>query len=292
MNDELRTALRELVLAAGPNWSTAIENCLANSKTEILAIRPGDQDKIRTGAALGGRPLMAPAFDWPGDRAGQRMQFLLQVDLKNIVPPQQYGLVMPQGGRLTVFRSAQILTMPDKDRRAFQLTFEQAAPDNIFTDHIFADPPSDSPGPPLLPALNFSTEAVWSLDIERLNVETLGYALPQNFSTALLHWAQKYNLYTCADGYFFGGGRHVEEEKEICAFAAGGISWDATRARDSHYSHLTALKDNWILLARIKEESIFKSDTRGEKKISYSDILIQKEDLAQGLFERAWLLSR
>ena len=294
MNDELRTALRELVLAAGPHWATAIENSLANSKCEILALNPdstsGSAVDRQATVTLGGRPLVPADFSWPRDRGGQLMQFLLQVDLKEILPPQQYGLLMPTEGRLTVFRSAQILTMADKDRKAFQLTIEITDSNCTVLSPPLENPPPISP--PLLPAHAFTTESVWSLDVEKLNIEMLTFALPQNFATALLGWALKYNLYTCGHGYFFGSGRNVEEEKEICAFAAGGISWDRNRSRDSHYSHLTALKDNWILLARICEGTLFQNGSGEKNKITSSDILIQKDDLAQGLFERAWLISR
>jgi len=286
MNDELHTALRQLVLAAGPQWSTAIEKSLANSKCLMLAIHPVDEAELDHNSEhsymrLGGRPLMSPGFAWPLDRAGQYMQFLLQVDIKNINPPGQASLDMPSSGYLSVFRSGQILTMADKDRKAFHLHFEAANLSKV----MLAAPDQNQPLPPLK-GHTFTVAAGWALDLERLNYETLAFALPQNFAMALLGWAEKYNLSICAAGHFFGSAKNLEEEKEICAFAAGGISYDSTRARDSHYSHLIALKDNWILLARVYECAVFKTT------ISTTDILIQKEDLAQGLFERAWVISR
>jgi len=282
MNDELHTALRQLVLAAGPEWSPAIEKSLANSKSQILAIAPiGEAETENSCMRLGGRPLMPPDFTWPRDRAGQYMQFLLQVDIKGITPPEQAAVSIPAGGCLTVFRSDQILTMADKDRKAFHCHFEGDKSGKI----ILSAPDQNQQLPPLK-GQTFTVEAGWALDLERLNYETLAFALPQNFAMALLGWAEKYNLSICAAGHFFGSAKNLEEEKEICAFAAGGISYDRNRARDSHYSHLVALKDNWILLARINERGLF------DTAVATTDILIQKEDLAQGLFERAWVISR
>jgi uncharacterized protein YwqG len=275
MNDELHTELRQLLLSAGPHWTATIETSLANSKVPALAIvsQSTDTSPGESAAAIaGGSPAMPHDFVWPLDRVGQPMLFLLQIDLQKLAacrPESPLASTFPRAGLVTIFRSDQILTMPDKDRKAFHISF--AAGQEL-----------EGVTPPARP---FTVAARWTLDLYKVMQQST--ILPAELSTALIIWAKKYNDYTCGNGQFFGSGENIDREKEICAFAASGISHDPQRAADSHYSHLLADKDEWHLFVRIAESSLFE-----DKNVKYSDVLIRRADLEEGLFERAFLLSR
>ncbi|MBS1994302.1 MAG: DUF1963 domain-containing protein [Cyanobacteria bacterium SZAS LIN-3] len=282
MNDELHTELRQLLLSAGPHWTATIETSLANSKVPALAMVPQDTHSFpreNASGLLGGSPSLPAGLDWPTDRNGQAMDFLLQIDLQKLAACKAESPLpstFPSSGTVTIFRSAQILTMPDKDRKAFHINFVAGAT---------IDAGAADSGSSQSPARPFTLAARWTLDLHQLLLQST--ILPTNLSSALTLWATKYNAYTCGSGQFFGSGENLEREKEICAFAASGISHDAQRAADSHYSHLMADKDEWLLFARIDEGSLFQSG-----KIRHSDVLIRRQDLEEGLFERAFLLSR
>jgi hypothetical protein len=292
----LLDSLQKLADQAGPEKSLLIQNYMAASRAQTLALEgiPVAQadTSVNYQGRLGGVPLLPQDFPWPTDRSGAPMVFIGQFDLGRL-PTTDVNY--PQKGLLSIFRSPQILTMPAKDRRAFHILY---IPDFAPTQLIASQPASLASQPSTiqieaLPEWSVLAAPAWSVSEELDDLKT-SIGLTETTIGQLRHWAKEFNLVSCGTNRIFGSDLDgLCQQKEICAFAASGISHSAARAKDSHYSHLMDEVPHWMLLAKFDEAELFGNEIAGASQVvAETRILIRREDLTQGLFERAWMICR
>ena len=115
--------------------------------------------------------------------------------------------------------------------------------------------------------------------------------MSQSTIDQLQNWIKRFNLFSCGKNRLFGADLPgLAQQKEICAFAASGISHSSARAKDSHYSHLIDEVPYWILLGSFDEAGLFGTAADSARRVANTRLLIRRDDLAQGLFERAWMI--
>jgi hypothetical protein len=294
----LEAELQQLAEMAGPEQAILIQNYIATGRAQALALKavPAAQaERVeRYHGWFGGAPLLPQNFDWPRDRAGTPMLFIAQFDLGRL-PATDVN--RPKQGLLTIFRSTKILTMPAKDRRSFHIfylpefDYDQLGP---HSPHSMAAAnlvgPSDR-CPEELASWAVLAAPVWTVS-EQLDGLRRELGLSQNVVERLRAWAKEFNAFYCGNNRLFGAAlQGLAEQKEICAFAASGISHSTERARDDHYSHLVAEAPAWLLLARVDEVALFGAgSTSTDQTVAESRLLIRCEDLEHALFERAWVI--
>jgi hypothetical protein len=298
----LQEELTQLAQMAGAEKAPLIQNYMSAKMSRALSLkcRPANQDGRTDNccARLGGAPLLPPDFVWPKDRSGAPMLFIAQFYLDQL---PSADVNQPEKGVLSIFRSTQILTMPVKDRRSFHLSFlpqgEEAGKLTETSLTPLASPEAEALAGARLPA--WLAEASPSMSVcEVLADYPSTTGLSSDLSGRLQAWAKKFNILHVGSNRLFGADLSgMAEQKEICAFAASGISHSPARAKDSHYSHLLDDAPNWILWTQLDDAALFHAAAPGAgaaendgKTIASTRLLIRREDLATGLFERGWLI--
>jgi len=287
---------------AGPERSAMIQNYMAASRRRALGITcqpaAGASDGITYHGRLGGAPLLPAGFRWPKDRTGAAMLFIAQFDLRCL---DQVDVNCPKEGLLSVFRSQEILTMSPKDRQAFHISYLPQFDNAELQEkhpHLTAGLGEGSlAGPSLgseLTAWAARTEPVWTVS-EQLEDLACQCHLSPIEAAQLETWAQSFNRLNGGNSLLFADNlAGLAEQKEVCAFAASGISYSPARARDRHYSHLLEDAPNWMLVAKIDEGRLFNNydDNSGKdrRRVAETRLLIRRADLELGLFERGWLI--
>jgi uncharacterized protein YwqG len=260
-----------------------IQNYVAASRTRTLALRCLPAAQVDAAepyhASLGGAPLLPENFDWPKDKSGVPMLFIAQFDLGRL---PTIDVNWPKQGLLSIFRSGQILTMPVKDHRFFHISF--------LTDFAYDDLKSQF-RPLQFPGWVAIAAPCWSVN-EQLDDLRMRGNLSSDVVEKLQTWCRKYNHFYCGNNQIFPADtRGLAEQKEICAFAAGGITHSPTRAADRHYSHLIDDAPNWLLLAKIDEAGLFgHSGSGSDTAVSQTRLFIRRQDLAQGLLNQARII--
>lgn len=286
---EIELELAKLLDKLGPSQGEQLLDYLKQIKSPAIKLSSkkfhlNDQDMQCVGLA-GDRPFLPPDFAWPQDRAGVAMRLLFQVDFARLTkaapvtdPVDGRGFILPTEGLLTIFYSDLIFTAPPKDGRSFCINY---LPQPSF-DQLQKEIDGDSDYKKIF------ARPVWTVKPQLDGLDAPG--LEENIISSIRLWVQKVNAISEGDfGRFLGcESSDMSQDREICAFASGGISYSPARAKDHHYSHLVGQSANWILLAQIAEKKSSSDQTLHCHPPAH--IFISADDLRDRHFERAWLL--
>ncbi len=239
----LLDSLQNLADQAGPEKSVLIQKYVAASRAQTLSLAcmPLAQadPSVNYHGRFGGVPLMPQDFAWPN--RPKRCADGLYRPVRSWPRLPATDVNCPRNGLLSIFRTPQILTMPAKDRRAFHIFY---LPHFQYTQLIASQPPPLASQPStnknqVLPEWSVLAEHSWSVS-EVFNDLKSTIGLSETTIDQLTKWAIEFNKVSCGSSRLFGS-RFVRprlRQKEVCAFAASGISHSAAKAGASHYSHL------------------------------------------------------
>jgi len=234
-------------------------------------------EKFRQGI-IGGNPLLPTFFNWPDDRYGQPMIFLAQFDMAHLPAAHQWA---PKDGLITIFRSAAAASLNSKDRKGFAVHYVK---ESDRKNALRASHPENNH----LAAYGIKGGLTWTISKD-LNALKTNLNLAFDLEKDLTEWISAFNALSRCPAQLFGNNvTSFRQLQETCAFAFNGISYNNARALDEHYSHLIVDAQEWLLLSRIDEQTLFGS----RHPVSESLILIRQQDLQDGLFERAWIVVR
>ncbi|MBU6450625.1 MAG: DUF1963 domain-containing protein [Cyanobacteria bacterium REEB67] len=217
-------------------------------KKPIILQAAASGDKVV--AVVGSQPELPVDFIWPQDKIGEPMRFVAQIDFAALASTVLAGAVSAEKNgaeKLAAKPAAAFAALPAGGLLSLFCAAQIAtmSPKDRKAFHIAYLP-----------------QAALDQTLSASNRWTV------RDDTARLDLGPEANFLLCQDT---GG---LEQQKEIAAFAASGISHSAARAADGHYSHLMAEVPNWILLAQL-----------GGMRL-----LTRLDDLEARRFERAWLM--
>ena len=227
-------------------------------KKPIILQAAASGDKVV--AVVGSQPELPVDFIWPQDKIGEPMRFVAQIDFaalaSTLLASTLMASTLPAGAVSAEKNGAEKVAA--KPAAAFAALPAGGLLSLFCAAQIATMSPKDRK------AFHIAYLPQAALDQTR----SASNRWTVRDDTARLDLGPEANFLLCRDT---GG---LEQQKEIAAFAASGISHSAARAADGHYSHLMAEVPNWILLAQL-----------GGMRL-----LTRRDDLEARRFERAWLL--
>lgn len=282
---ELGPALQRICSQLNDYEGNALKQFFADTRSRIVGciarpldqLAPGQEEQALSWGRIGGYPLVPEGFAWPKDRFERNMLFIAQFDLARM---PRAGDNYPASGLLTIFRSLQAAKLNAKDRRAFAVCY--------FNDPSIPLTTMSHPNRLDLPVYAFDSGVTWTVG-EDLSPLLGQISLSPEVEAQAYNWAYAFNQLAHCQAQLFGNNVvDLELAKHLCAFAANGVSFSFKRAADSNYSHLLAQSPEWVVLARIRENELFGTESGADESV----IMIRKDDLATGQLEKAWSISR
>lgn len=275
--DDLIEKLNEIVARLPATQADKVRQHISSSRVRTIGFVPSSADDA--GAQAGGKPLLPAYFKWPSDRYGQSMTFIAQFDLARINAAVG-SFDLPAEGMLSIFHSAAAAGLTSKDRKAFCINFFDGDRKTLKS--------TEQPDEIHLAEQYLKSGLTWTIS-EDLSLLEKQAELSFDVVSQLQNWTKHFNkLSKCSVQLFGSGINDLQQLQQICAFAASGITYNATRAADHHYSHLVDESADWFALARINEHELF-GDAH---TVQESVLMMRQSDFKERLFDRAWLSVR
>jgi uncharacterized protein YwqG len=277
--DDLAEELIEITSRLPATQADKVRQHISSSRARTIGFVASALQPAEAQALAGGQPQLPPYFKWPADRYGQAMIFIAQFDLTKIAGANFADL--PDQGILTLFRTPAAPGLTSKDRKAFSINYFGEADRKSLM-------PTENPDEISLPQHTLESGLTWTIseDLDDLQKEV---ELPFDVLAKLQLWAKSFNALSNCGAQLFGAGiNSLSLLQQNCAFAAGGITYNAARAADHHYSHLVDEAVDWFALARVNERALF-GDAH---PVQESILMMRRQDLKERNFDRAWLSVR
>lgn len=207
------------------------------SETEDL----GNSQQANSIASIGGFPPYIE--NWPEDKNGDMMNFVLELPLKNI------HWETPK--RLLLFLSKNFQSFHPKDRSWFHVAFSEDQ------DSADSKPKSSSAKINPLETKKCSIQSIVDIgkldDIKKLE-PGLAKGVPSEILTAVFNELKSVfsQVANKPDSYW----NKARTARVMASFYNNGISYNPQRASDSHYSHLVEDATQWFVLFNLRENSI------------------------------------
>lgn len=287
MND-LQMELREY--ASKHNLSSHIDLLTRHAEESIALIpSPGTDETLETGCSkLGGCPDVEPNFEWPRNKDGKPLSFVVQINLAE-ASKLATDVKLPDYGVLSFFYDNLCAGYAPDHKDGFRVIH--------FDDRnskLTRMPPPEMPQKKLLGFIKID-QSVREFKPCRLSMKRI-VTLPNDFEELTDHddkfWDNYFEMLETIGGHhrLLGCAEPVQGEMRLeCELVTNGLyCGDETGYKDPRAKELEKNEHQWRLLMQIASDEKNSDMMWGDLGKLY--VWIKDEDLRSGNFHRSWFI--
>lgn len=284
MQEELKKLLKKWQLEE-------YEEIILAQSAETVALFPeakADHEIPKAACKIGGSPDLPVDFDWPYFK-NKPLRFVLQINLREL--PVLDQSVLPEQGLLSLFYCEEVWGFDIKNKDGFKVCFfpsisgleRRKAPIENAEKKVFFGlfKPKDR-------APEYKSAALKLRSFLSLPYDPDKFSMPEDDAESYFEMLEDMGNHH----RLFGYAEPIQGPMELeCQLVTNGISCGAAvNKNDPRVKELEAGQANWRLLLQLDSECENSDMLWGDAGRLY--LWIKKDDLAEGKFERSWLISQ